>query len=87
MINNKPIYKPKNPNFSSGPTSKRPNWSLKQLEQAVLGWRYDKKAVLSRTCWISDKEAVPVGYRRRSCASARLKLHLLEVYKIYFLIY
>jgi len=37
MTNEKPIYKPKNPNFSSGPTSKRPNWSLSNLEQAVLG--------------------------------------------------
>ena len=37
MTNEKPINKPKNPNFSSGPTTKRPNWSLSNLEQAVLG--------------------------------------------------
>lgn len=34
---NKPNFKPSNPNFSSGPTTKRPNWSIKNLEGALLG--------------------------------------------------
>jgi len=34
---NKPNLKPDNPNFSSGPTTKRPNWSLSNLESAHLG--------------------------------------------------
>ena len=34
---NKPNFKPANPNFSSGPTTKRPGWTTKHLEFALLG--------------------------------------------------
>ena len=34
---NSPKQKPNNPNFSSGPTTKRPKWSIKNLEGALLG--------------------------------------------------
>ena len=34
---NKPDNKPKNPNFSSGPTVKRPEWKLSNLHSASLG--------------------------------------------------
>jgi len=32
-----PDIKPINPNFSSGPCTKRPNWAIKDLENALLG--------------------------------------------------
>lgn len=33
----KPHIKPKNPNFSSGPCSKRPHWTFEDLDLSVLG--------------------------------------------------
>lgn len=36
-MSQKPVQKPVNPNFSSGPCAKRPGWSLAALENAFLG--------------------------------------------------
>ena len=37
MTDPKPGNRPVNPNFSSGPCAKRPNWSLDALKDAPLG--------------------------------------------------
>lgn len=37
MTVQKPTIKPNNPNFSSGPCTKRPNWSLDALSDALIG--------------------------------------------------
>jgi len=34
---NKPSIKPQNPNFSSGPCSKRPGWTIDVLKNAPIG--------------------------------------------------
>ena len=66
MTINKPNFKPKNPNFSSGPTTKRPNWSLSNLESALLGRSHRSvdcklklKEVITRTKRILN---LPEGY-------------------------
>ena len=44
----KPDIRPDNPNFSSGPCSKRPGWSLTALEDALVGRSHRAKKPLAR---------------------------------------
>ena len=44
----KPIEKPSNPLFSSGPCPKHPEWELGQLSNAILGRSHRSKKALER---------------------------------------
>ena len=63
----KPDVRPANPNFSSGPCSKRPGWSLDQLSGAPLGRSHRAKpgkAKLAEAIELTRKVLkVPDGYR------------------------
>lgn len=52
----KPTQKPRNPNFSSGPCAKRPDWSLEALRDAVLGRSHRSAAGKARL-----KEAIELA--------------------------
>lgn len=68
----KPQLKPQNPNFSSGPCSKRPGYDLTQLDASTLGRSHRSslgKAVLAESIekpkryWVSLKTIVLASFR------------------------
>jgi phosphoserine aminotransferase len=63
----KPHMRPADPRFSSGPTKKRPNWSLDALSSAVLGRSHRSKPGKARLKLAIDltREVlqVPADYR------------------------
>ncbi|OUS09946.1 phosphoserine aminotransferase [Gammaproteobacteria bacterium 53_120_T64] len=64
---NKPTVKPANPNFSSGPCSKRPGYSVEALDIATLGRSHRSaigKKALARACAdTAELLGLPEGYR------------------------
>jgi phosphoserine aminotransferase len=67
MTNKTPGVRPANPHFSSGPTSKRPGWSLQALTDAALGRSHRAKigkAKLKRAIDLTREVLeVPADYR------------------------
>lgn len=63
----RPATKPANPNFSSGPCSKRPGYSLDQLDISTLGRSHRAtigKSALERACFeTAELLGLPDGYR------------------------
>ena len=63
----KPTNKPENPLFSSGPCSKRPGWSLNNLDQALLGRSHRSKAGKQKLAEAIDRTReilkIPEDYR------------------------
>lgn len=63
----KPINKPNNPQFSSGPTTKNPDWSFDKLSNAVLGRSHRSAVGKARLKEAIDKArtllSIPDNYR------------------------
>lgn len=57
----KPVVRPANPNFSSGPCTKRPGWSLKALDNALLGRSHRSKEGKARLKLAIEKTKVILG--------------------------
>jgi len=62
----KPNARPNNPNFSSGPCSKRPGWSVEALTDAMVGRSHRAKPAKARIQEVSDRSreilGLPEGY-------------------------
>lgn len=63
----KPIIKPDNPNFSSGPCAKRPNWHTDSLASAVLGRSHRCKSAKNKIAEViqlsKDILGIPADYK------------------------
>lgn len=63
----RPSQKPANPNFSSGPCSKRPGWSVDSLKNALLGRSHRAGVGVKRIMEVIDKSksilGMPEGWR------------------------
>ena len=62
-----PSLRPRNPNFGSGPTAKRPGWSLAALEGAMLGRSHRAAAPKAKLVEVIERSrailGVPAAYR------------------------
>jgi len=63
----KPLARPANPHFSSGPCAKRPGWSLQALEHACLGRSHRAKVGKAKLKEVIDRSrailGIPADYR------------------------
>jgi|TARA_B110000116_G_C16725078_1_gene530992 phosphoserine aminotransferase len=56
-----PRTKPNNPNFSSGPCSKRPNWSIENLKNALVGRSHRASECKNKLKEVIDKSKSILG--------------------------
>jgi phosphoserine aminotransferase len=57
----KPVVRPANPNFSSGPCAKRPGWTLAALEGALLGRSHRAKEPKARLAEVITRSRAILG--------------------------
>ena len=61
MTDKLPAMRPSNPRFSSGPTTKRPGWTLQNLENATLGRSHRSAAGQAKLKEAIDRTAALLG--------------------------
>src|ERR1700674_939584 len=61
MTHPRPASRPENPNFSSGPCSKRPGWSPEVLKGAFLGRSHRAKLPKARLAEVIDRSRAILG--------------------------
>jgi phosphoserine aminotransferase len=57
----RPTHRPANPCFGSGPTAKRPGWSLTALEHALVGRSHRSAAAKARLAEVLDRSRALLG--------------------------
>jgi phosphoserine aminotransferase len=57
----KPTNRPKNPNFSSGPCAKRPNWTIESLKDSLVGRSHRGKEGKQRLKDVIEKTRAVLG--------------------------
>ncbi len=57
----KPTARPKNPNFSSGPCAKRPNWTIESLKDSLVGRSHRGKEGKQRLKDVIEKTRAVLG--------------------------
>lgn len=57
----RPVARPDNPNFSSGPCAKRPGWSLAALSDATLARSHRGKAAKAKLKAVIDRSKALLG--------------------------
>ena len=66
-VDTRPVQRPDNPNFSSGPCAKRPGWSLEALSGALLGRSHRAAGPKARLLEVIDRSKavlrVPAAWR------------------------
>ena len=77
MINKKPISKPACINFSSGPCTKRPGWSVNSLDNALLGRSHRSKEGKIKLKDAIDKTIDILG---REVADSEIHQHSVLLY-------
>ena len=62
-IIDKPLNKPSNPNFSSGPCAKRPGWNINTLKESSIGRSHRSKECKYKLNEIIVKNGWAIAYR------------------------